>query len=71
VGESFLYRGDGEGFLVNGEKKRGATGDLLKIIFGHLIPYMSIFWCWGGDREAAEFALRVCLVELWFSQKLL
>jgi hypothetical protein len=53
------------------EKKKGATGDLLEIIFGHLIPYMSIFWCWGGDREAAEFALRVCLVELWFSQKLL
>jgi hypothetical protein len=51
-----LYRGDGEGFIVHGEK-RGAIGDLLEKVFSHFIPYMTIFWYWGGDREAAEVAL--------------
>jgi hypothetical protein len=49
-----LYRGDGERFLVYGEKKRrgykGSAGD-------DFIPYMTIFWYCGGDREAAEVAL--------------
>jgi hypothetical protein len=45
-----LYRGDGEGFLVNGKK---AIGNLLEKVFCHFIPYMTILWYWGGDREAA------------------
>jgi hypothetical protein len=43
-----------ERFLVYGEKKRrgykGSAGD-------DFIPYMTIFWYCGGDREAAEVAL--------------
>jgi hypothetical protein len=38
------------------EKKRGgdreAAGD-------DFIPYMTTFWYWGGDREAAEVALKL------------
>jgi hypothetical protein len=48
-----LYRGDGEGFLVHGEKREaywGSAGD-------DFIPYMTIFLYWGWDREAAEVAL--------------
>jgi hypothetical protein len=32
------------------EGDREAAGD-------DSIPYMTIFWYWGGDREAAEVAL--------------
>jgi hypothetical protein len=52
-----LYRGDGERFLVNGEKK-GDIGNLLEKVFGHFNPYITIFFYWGGDREAAEVALK-------------
>jgi hypothetical protein len=42
------------------EKKGEAIGDLLEKIFSSFIPYipyMTIFWYWGRDREAAEVAL--------------
>jgi hypothetical protein len=52
-----LYRGDGEGFLVLGEKKGGYRGSAGE----GFIPYMTIFCYWGGDREAAEVALSLLL----------
>jgi hypothetical protein len=52
-----LYRGDGEEFLVHGEKK----GDYRESAGEDFISYMTIFHYWGGDREAAEFALRATL----------
>jgi hypothetical protein len=55
VEERFLYRGDGEGVLVHGEKKGGYRGSAGE----GLIPYMTIFCYWGGDREAAEVALKI------------
>jgi hypothetical protein len=51
-----LYRGDGEEFLVHGEK-RGGDREAARDGF---IPYMATFLVlpyWGGDREAAEVAL--------------
>jgi hypothetical protein len=40
------------------EKKRRAIGNLLEMIFGHLITYMTIFLVLVWDREAAEVALK-------------
>jgi hypothetical protein len=51
--ERSLYRGDGEGFLVYGEKKEGYKGSTGE----GFISYMTIFLVLG-DREAAEVALR-------------
>jgi hypothetical protein len=52
--ERSLYRGDGEGFLVYGEKKEGYKGSTGE----GFISYMTIFFWYWGDREAAEVALR-------------
>jgi hypothetical protein len=43
VEERFLRRGDGEEFLVNGEKKRGVIENLLKEFFLSLITIFLIF----------------------------
>jgi hypothetical protein len=48
-----LYKGDGEGFLVHGEKKEGYSESAGE----GFIPYMTIFCYWGGDRKGAEVAL--------------
>jgi hypothetical protein len=38
-------------------EKKGSYRNLLEMIFDHLIPYMTIFLYWGGDREAVETLL--------------
>jgi hypothetical protein len=54
VEERFLYRGDGDGFLVHGEKRGGhreSAGDVF-------IPIRLFFFLLlGRDREAADVAL--------------
>jgi hypothetical protein len=54
-----LWRG-WRGVLVNGEKRecfRESAGE-------DFIPYMTIFCYWGGDRGAAEVALKSPLCQL-------
>jgi hypothetical protein len=48
-----LYRGDEEGFLVHGEKRKGIW-KLLEMVSS---PVWLLFWYSGRDREAAEVAL--------------
>jgi hypothetical protein len=42
-----LYRGDGEEVLVYGEKKGGDRGTAGEVFY-HLIPYITIFFCYWG-----------------------
>jgi hypothetical protein len=53
-----LYTGDGEGVLVNGEKRGGYRGSAGE----GFIPCMTIFWYWGEDRKAAEVALNMIYI---------
>jgi hypothetical protein len=50
-----LCIGDGEWFLVNGEKNEAIENLLEKKNF-HFIPCITFFY-WGGDKEAARASL--------------